>query len=160
MNPEFGPRTSEPFPGSDGADLHPRRCCGRAPWPVAAAAVGGAFWLFPPLGVAGLAYLAMRGRHGHHHGRGPGRGECASPWGNFGDRGFGGRGFGGRGRRGSGNVAFDEARAEAWRQLEEEAQAFDDFRRRERTARDREVYDRFRGERAAPMKPDAGDAGL
>ena len=135
------------FEGSGG------RCHGRAPWPVAAAAVGGAFWLFPPLGIAGLAYLALRHRHGHGHGRGDGM----PPWAG---RGFGR--FGGRGRRrwGSGNLAFDEARAEAWRQIEEEAEAFDDFRRRERTARDREVYDRFRTERTAPVKPADGSAGL
>lgn len=113
-------------------------CChGRAPWPVAAAAVGGAFYLFPPLGIAGLAYLAMR----HRHGCGRGHGE---------ERGFRGFRGGRRGRFSSGNVAFDEARAEAWRALEEEAVAFDDFRRRERTARDREVYDRFRSERRSP----------
>ncbi len=112
------------------------RCHGRAPWPVAAAAVGGAFWLFPPLGIAGLAYLALRRRHG----------DGGPAWG-----GRGPRGFGGRGRRfwSSGNAAFDEARAEAWQRIEEEASAFDDFRRREAMTRDREVYDRFRSERAA-----------
>ncbi|WP_333823786.1 DUF2852 domain-containing protein [Pinisolibacter sp.] len=142
------------------------RCCHGGPrWPLAAAAVGGAFWLFPPLGVASLAYLAMRnGRHGRGEGSGEGFGPDFAGGGRHrgrhGFRGFGG--FGGGRRRGwsSGNAAFDEARAETWRRLEEEAEAFDDFRRRERMARDREVYDRFRGERAAapeaPKTPDDG----
>ena len=157
MTPETGSRPSEPAPGPDAHGDHSRCCRGRAPWPLVAAGVGGAFWLFPPLGIAGLAYLAMRHRHGHRHGHGHGHGhgrdDGMPPWAG---RGFGR--FGGRGRRrgGSGNVAFDEARAEAWRQLEEEAAAFDDFRHRERTARDRDVYDRFRAERTAPAKPETG----
>ncbi len=151
MTLETGSRPSEPAPGGADHSFQSRCCHGRAPWPVAAAAVGGAFWLFPPLGIAGLAYLAMRNRHGHRPGHG--RGDGPPPW--------AGRGFGGRGHRrwGSGNAAFDEARAEAWRQLETEAEAFDDFRRRERMARDRDVYDRFRAERAAPVKPEAPATG-
>ena len=151
MSPEFGPRPTADSTDTTEAGAAPRCCHGRAPWPVAAAAVGGAFWLFPPLGIAGLAYLAMRHRHGHRHGHGCGEGM--PPWAG---RGFGR--FGGRGRRygASGNVAFDEARAEAWRQLEQEAEAFDDFRRRERVARDRDVFERFRAERTAPVKPEAG----
>ena len=109
-----------------------------APWPVAAAMVGGAFWLFPPLGVASLAYLVMRRRRER---------SDMPPWAGRGSRGFG--------RHGStGNAAFDEARAEAWREMEAEAEAFDDYRHRERMARDRAVYDRFRTERATkPAEP-------
>jgi len=153
-HPEF---TRAPGSSSDrpaGADGDAARgdyahCCHGGPrWPLAAAAIGGAFWLFPPLGIASLAYVALRRRHRHGEGGDIHEGRCG--------RGFGGRGFRRRGfgRWSSGNAAFDEARAEAWREMQAEAEAFDDFRRRERQARDRDVYDRFRRERtAAPVTP-------
>ena len=136
-----GSTSGRDAPGAE-TSCHGR--CG-APWPLAAAAIGGAFWLFPPLGIASLAYVALRRRHG----RGDGAdGPCGS---GFGGRRWRRRGFG---RFSSGNAAFDEARAEAWAAMQAEAEAFDDFRRRERTARDREIYDRFRGERAVrPVTP-------
>lgn len=133
--------------GRFGDDSSCRGRCG-ARWPLAAAAIGGAFWLFPPLGIASLAYVALRRRHGRGEG---GDGRCGS---GHGGRGFRRRGFG---RWSSGNVAFDEARAEAWAAMQAEAEAFDDFRRRERTARDREVYDRFRqAHTATPAAPVPG----
>jgi hypothetical protein len=158
MNPDSQPRPEGFSRDPEFAEGRHGRCCGRAQWPLTAAAVGGAFWLFPPLGVASLAYLAMRGGRGRGHGHGHGP-DFAEAMHHRGRHGFGGFGFrrGRHGRGSSGNVAFDEARAEAWQRLEEEAAAFDDFRRRDRAARDREVYDRFRSERAdAPAKPEAG----
>ena len=128
---------------ADAPDAPLRHRCG-APLPLKAAAVGGAFWLFPPLGIAALALLLGRGRR--HPGE-PGRPE--------------GLRFRAWRRRGwsSGNAAFDAAQAETLKRMAEDAEAFDDFRRREREARDREVFDRFTAERAtaaAPASPAGG----
>ena len=53
------------------------------------------------------------------------------------------------GARSSGNAAFDERRRETLRAIQEEAEAFADFERRQREARDREEFDRFMAERNA-----------
>ena len=103
---------------------HEHGRCG-PPLPIKLLGVAGAFWLAPPLGVAALGYWAWRDftqRRG---------------WGHCG------------GRRSSGNAAFDERRQETLRAIQEEAEAFAEFERRQREARDRAEFDRFMAERNA-----------
>lgn len=114
------------------------------PLPLKALAVGGAFLASPPLGIAALTWVLLR--------EGGRRAGFEAPWGR--------RGFAPGWRRGAwstGNSAFDAERAETLRRMEEEAEAFTDFRRRDREARDREVFARFRAERAAPSTAPASE---
>lgn len=99
------------------------------PMPLKLLAVGAAFLICPPLGLAALAFTLWRG------------------WGG-GCRGFGGRGPGFRRFGETGNSALDEKRRETLKALDEEAEAFAEFRREERKARDREVYERFKAGRS------------
>jgi hypothetical protein len=97
------------------------------PLPLKLLFAGAAFLICPPLGLLALGFLAWR------HFR----------W----ERGCGGRmrGF----RRSAGNSALDAKRRETLKALDEEAEAFAEFERRERERRDREAYERFQAERAA-----------
>ncbi len=97
------------------------------PLPLKLLFAGAAFLICPPLGLVALAFLAWR------HFR----------W----ERGCGGRHRGLR--RSTGNSALDAKRRETLKALDEEAEAFVEFARREREARDREAYERFQAERAA-----------
>lgn len=117
------------------------------PFPAKALAVLAGFAIFPPLGLLGLGYFIWRARsrrwdwqgwdqphadarpHRHRRGHGPGAG--------------------------TGNAAFEVRRREVLEQIEaerrkldEEAQAFAEFRGREREARDQATYDRFMADKA------------
>jgi hypothetical protein len=124
---------------------HHGRHCGRSgpPLPIKLLAVAGAFWIAPPLGVAALGYWAWRAwrRNGGgdptaHAEKWRAFAECR-PWRRHGAY------------RSSGNAAFDERRRETLRAIEEEAEAFAEFERRQREARDREDFERFMAERKA-----------
>ncbi len=126
------------------------------PFPVKALTVLAGFAVFPPLGLGALAWFVWRARQrrwdwgGHEpafagfgSGHRRGRGHHHRRW-RGDDAGSGG---------GTGNAAFEARRREVLdqieaerRKLEEEAQAFADFRARERRARDQQTYDRFRAE--------------
>jgi len=96
------------------------------PLPLKLLLAGAAFLICPPLGLLALAFFAWR------HFR----------W----ERGCGGRHPGWR--RSTGNSALDAKRRETLKALDEEAEAFIEFERRQREARDREAYERFQKERA------------
>ena len=96
---------------------------GRPAWVLATVA---AFWMFWPLGLAVLAYLAWTGRLKTMTAGGMGEAMSgamsgAGQWFNL--RGDQGAGHGGRS---SGNKAFDDYRAETLRRLEEEQREFKD----------------------------------
>ena len=102
--------------------------------------VGAAFMIFPPLGLAALAFVLWKARGGHWR------------------DGFAPDGAPGRAQRSrTGNSAFEERRRETLNRLAEEDEAFGEFERRQREARDREAFDRFMAERAA--KPAEGKPG-
>jgi len=110
------------------------------PLPLKILIVVAAFWIFPPLGIAALAFLLWR--------LASRTGDCAlsrDAW----NRGA----WGGR-RRGAStrNSASEERRREILQYLDEDA--FDEFERKQREARDREAFDRFMAERNAPNSPD------
>ena len=110
--------------------------------PLKVVTVIAGFAIFPPLGVAALAYFIWnerrygrgRWRHGFAH-EGGGR-HC---------------GRGGMGR--TGNSAFDEHRRKAMDDLEEERKAFAEHREAIRRERDREAFEAFAAKRAE-AKPD------
>jgi hypothetical protein len=99
-----------------------------------------AFW---PVGLAILAYLIWSGRMGCANHRGFGRwhgtergAEGASRW----CRGW-------RQPASSGNLAFDEYRAETLRRLEDEQREFKEFLERLRRAKDKAEFDQFMADR-------------
>lgn len=105
--------------------------------PYKALAVVGGLAVFPPLGIAALVWFLWNERRFRR-----------------GDKGFGGRGFEGRhgcGRRHgmgrTGNVAFDEHRANVLNDLEDERRAFDEHRAEQRRKRDQEAFDAFQASR-------------
>ena len=126
------------------------------PLPLKVAAVVGGFMVFPPLGVAALAYFALR----HKFGGGPGCGHS--------DDGSARRGHHGLGKwrersgePSTGNSAFDARRREVLDKIEaerqklrEEAKAFADFAGQQKRARDQAEFDRFSAEQA--KAPDGG----
>ena len=59
----------------------------------------------------------------------------------------------------SGNVAFDNYKAETLRRLEEEQDAFESFLQRLREAKDKAEFDQFMDERAKSAKADDDDDG-
>ena len=97
------------------------------PLPLKLLLAGAAFLICPPLGLLALGLLGWR-YFGWGHGCG-GR-----------HRGF---------RHSTGNSALDAKRSETLQALDEDAEAFVDFARRERERRDREAYERFQAERNA-----------
>jgi|GEM_PF-6196002 len=116
-----------------------RRIAASMPFPAKALTVAAGFVIFPPLGLVTLGYFIYQSRRAwREDGAGAQRvGRCDSR-------------RGGRSRREwgmTGNVALDEKRRETLRALDEEAEAFADFRRRQREARDREAFDRFMKDR-------------
>ncbi|HEX4259993.1 MAG TPA: DUF2852 domain-containing protein [Acetobacteraceae bacterium] len=129
---------------------------GKAGW-IAATVLG--FWVFWPIGVALLLFLAFSGRIRAWRHEGPGR------WYNTAEgqsgRGRGGWAWGGCGRgRGrfapSGNTAFDEYRAETLRRLEEEQQEFQSYLERLRQAKDKAEFDQFMADRRNRREPEGG----
>ena len=118
---------------------------GRPAWVLATVV---AFWLFWPLGVATLAYLAWTGRLA---GMSPSRmGNGPGQWFNL-------RSDEKRTGGASGNKAFDDYRAETLRRLEEEQREFRDYLERLRRARDKAEFDGFMAERrrsGAPREPE------
>ncbi len=118
---------------------------GKAAW-IAAAVFG--FWVFWPVGLAVILFLAWSGRmrEWRHARRGRWRNMDRSdesggryestPWG------------GNWGRPAtSGNRAFDEYRAETIRRLEEEQREFVEYLERLRQAKDKAEFDGFMAER-------------
>jgi hypothetical protein len=111
----------------------------------AGAAILGLAW-FWPLGLGLLALFAWSGRmgcwgfagahHGHHRHGGRHRHDIAERWRDA-----------MRSMRSTGNVAFDEYRADALRRLEEDHQEFKSFLDRLRHAKDKEEFDQFMAER-------------
>jgi hypothetical protein len=131
----------------------------RSGWEIAAMVAG--FIIFFPIGLAILGYLIWRkkmGERGFEPAAFKGelkrwRHEMKAQW--KGHRGgFGGQGFGGGLTRSSGNMAFDDYRAEVLRRLEEERRKLDDEQRafnefvlKLRRAKDQEEFDRFMADR-------------
>jgi hypothetical protein len=113
---------------------------GRPAW-IAAVLLG--FWVFWPVGVAVLAYLAWTGRLRD-------LGAGAMPVGGFARWNAGAGPFGFAWRRGgrpSGNRAFDDYREETLRRLEDEQREFAEYLERLRQARDKSEFDQFMAER-------------
>ncbi len=110
---------------------------GRPAWLVAVVA---GFWLFWPIGLATLGYLAWTGRLRSM--RREGRGQ----WHNIRAHAFGGT-FGSTFGGGSGNKAFDEYRSHTLQRLEEEQAEFVSYLDRLRQARDKAEFDQFMAER-------------
>ena len=104
---------------------------GRPAW-IAATLLG--FWLFWPVGLAILAYLAWTGRLRSTASRSAGPGQ----WFNLRTN---------ASRASSGNQAFDDYRAETLRRLEEEKREFADYLERLRRARDKAEFDGFMADR-------------
>jgi len=98
------------------------------PLPAKALAVGVAFLVFKPLGLAALVYFLLDARRRRGF-----RPSFASSWGGH----------------PTGNSAFEERRRETLKRLDEEAKDFAEFARKQREARDRETFDRFQAERGA-----------
>jgi len=146
-------------PEGDRAGFWRHRCDGFGPpLPIKLLAVAGAFWIAPPLGFAALGFWAWRAWKHNGGASRCGRGEA---WRDFAERARSHCDWGRR--RSSGNAAFDERRRETLRAIQEEADAFADFERRQREARDRETFDHFMADRKAaedakrdePKAPDA-----
>ena len=136
---------------------------GKCGWIVATVA---GFWLFWPIGLAILLFLAWSGRmrawrmerRGRWYNAPPGEqqsqggsGPWGGPWGGHWGGGCG-WGWGSRSSRvpPSGNAAFDEYRAETLRRLEEEQREFVEYLERLRRARDKAEFDQFMAERRRP----------
>jgi hypothetical protein len=138
---------------------------GKAGWIVATVA---GFWLFWPIGLAVLLFLAWSGRMRAWRMERRGRWYNSTPDGTQqGQGGFGPWGTGGCGWRSrasqsppqSGNAAFDEYRAETLRRLEDEQREFVDYLERLRKAKDKAEFDQFMADRRRPpVVPDAPEA--
>ncbi len=130
---------------------------GRGAW-IALVVLG--FWLWWPVGLAMLGYLAF-GRRRRDWAGAPGQWYNAPPdgtaqtgggvWGNFGPWGCGSRRA--ASPPPSGNKAFDEYRTETLRRLEEEQREFIDYLERLRQARDKSEFDAFMAERRNRQTP-------
>ena len=99
--------------------------------------------IFPPLGLAALAYFVWNERRFQRDG---------SSHRSHGDKGRIGCG---RGMGRTGNSAFDEHRAKVMQDLEDERRAFDAHRSEERSKRDQEAFAAFLAKQA-----DKGEAAL
>ena len=121
---------------------------GRPAW-IAATALG--FWLFWPVGLAILSYLAWTGRLRSAANRSAGPGQWFNLRANA-------------SRASSGNQAFDDYRAETLRRLEEEKREFADYLERLRRARDKAEFDGFMADRrrrpGTAREPEVADATL
>jgi hypothetical protein len=111
--------------------------------PLKIVAVIAGFAIFPPLGLGVLAYLIWNARR-HAWGAQSLEGHPAQATGS-------GRGCGrGRGRMSrTGNVAFDDHRAQVLNDLEAEQQAFAEHRAEQRRKQDKEAFDAFQGTRGS-----------
>ena len=105
---------------------------GRPAW-IAAVVLG--FWLFWPIGLAMLGYLAWTGRLAAMRRGAPGQ------WHNMRQR------CGMPGMSMSGNQAFDDYRADTLRRLEDEQKEFVEYLERLRRARDKAEFDQFMADR-------------
>jgi hypothetical protein len=101
-----------------------------------------AFFVYWPLGLALLAFLAWSGRMACW------KGHAMSRWHQ------GGPGTWWR-PPSSGNRAFDEYRSETLHRLEEEQREFQDFLQRLRMAKDKAEFDQFMAERRNRGTPEA-----
>jgi hypothetical protein len=135
---------------------------GKAGW-IAATVAG--FWLFWPVGLAIVLFLAWSGRMRAWRMERRGRWYNAPPGSQQTQGGFGpwGGSCGWRSRASyappSGNAAFDEYRAETLRRLEEEQREFVDYLERLRKAKDKAEFDQFMADRRRPpVVPDAETA--
>ena len=110
-----------------------------------------AFILFWPVGLAILAYLIWSGRMGcgRHGEMSRWQGRMADRW----DRNMERWSREMRGFPSSGNVAFDDYRAETLRRLEEEQREFREFLERLRKAKDKEEFDQFMSDRRSRPSP-------
>jgi hypothetical protein len=117
------------------------------PLPLKILGVIVAFLLFKPLGVAALVYLIWRSARRN--------GGCGFRRRDGFDRGVE-RGTWAARRQGPAtrNTAYEEHRSETLKQLDEEAQAFEAFERKQREVKDREAFDRFVANRTPPQYPD------
>jgi len=118
---------------------------GKAAW-IAAAVFG--FWVFWPVGLAVILFLAWSGRmrewRNARRGRWRNMDRSDNSGGHYENNPWGG----GWGRPAtSGNRAFDEYRAETIRRLEEEQREFVEYLERLRQAKDKAEFDGFMAER-------------
>jgi len=126
---------------------------GKCGWIVATVA---GFWLFWPVGLAIILFLAWSGRMRAWRMERRGRWYNTPPGAQQTQGGFGpwGGGCGWRSRAGyappSGNAAFDEYRAETLRRLEEEQREFVEYLERLRRAKDKAEFDQFMADRRRP----------
>ena len=116
------------------------------PLPIKILGVVVAFLIFKPLGLAALVYLIWRsarrnGGCGFRRREGFGHGVERGPW--------AARWQGPAAR----NTAYEEHQRETLSKLDEEAQAFEAFERKQREAKDKEAFDRFMANRDAPQNP-------
>lgn len=123
-------------------------------FPVKAAIVVGGLALFPPLGLAALAYFALRHRFAGHPGWEAWRADKAEAMKAWRDR--------AAGEAPTGNAAFEARRQEVLDKIEaerqklrDEAKAFADFAEKEKRARDQAEFDRFQAEKARGGEPPA-----
>ena len=111
---------------------------GKPGW-IAAMVAG--FILFPPIGLALLAYMIWGKRM---------FGKCnRSQKDRFSLQREGRCGWSRGAGRSSGNAAFDSYKADTLRRLEDEQDAFEAFLQRLRDARDKQEFDRFMDDRAS-----------
>jgi hypothetical protein len=125
---------------------------GRPAW-IAMMVLGFIAWW--PIGLAVLGFLIVSGRMGRmgcrHGGWGRWHHERHEGWGRGGPH----HRFG---RRDSGNLAFEDYRAETLKRLEDEQGEFLDYLQRLRHAKDKVEFDQFMAERRnKPQTPPAGD---
>jgi Protein of unknown function (DUF2852) len=131
--------------GNDGAPWSGRHF--GPPLPLKILGVVVAFLIFKPLGVAALLFLiwrsarrnggcSFRRREGFDRAteRGPWAARCHGP--------------------ATRNTAYEEHKRETLKELDEEAQAFEAFDRKQREAKDREAFERFLADRSAPQNPE------
>jgi hypothetical protein len=113
------------------------------------------FWLFWPIGMAILIFLAWSGRmrawrmerRGRWYNGAPGTQQAQGGFGPWGGCGWSSRASY---ARPSGNAAFDEYRTETLRRLEEEQREFVEYLERLRKAKDKAEFDQFMADRRRP----------
>ncbi len=122
------------------------------PFPVKAAIVVGGLALFPPLGLAALAYFALRHKFSGHPAWEDWRARRDEHMKAWRER--------TAGEAPSGNSAFEARRKEVLDKIEaerqklrEEAKSFADFAEKEKRARDQAEFDRFTAEKDKGGEP-------
>ena len=126
------------------------------PFPVKAAIVVGGLALFPPLGLAALAYFALRHKFSGHPAWEDWRARRDEHMKAWRER--------ATAEAPTGNSAFEARRKEVLDKIEaerqklrEEAKAFADFAEKEKRARDQAEFDRFAAEKDAIVKDTGGE---